>query len=92
MPQGVKGQILDVLPFKKGNLLVRYLGLPLISGRLRLKDYLLLAGYNSNNLFYIIYNDFGQVTLSSLRRSSRLWSRILIIYCGKGRVLAEGKQ
>ena len=68
MPQGVKGQILDVLPFKKGNLLVRYLGLPLISGRLRLKDYLLLAGYNSYNLFYIVYSDFGQVTLSFLKQ------------------------
>ena len=38
MPQDVKRQILDVLQFKEGSLPVRYLGLPLISGRLRLKD------------------------------------------------------
>ena len=37
-PQDVKGQILDVLQFKKDTLLVKYLELPLISGRLRLKD------------------------------------------------------
>jgi len=36
----------------------------------------LQAGYNSYNLFYIVYNNFGQVTLSSLKRSSRIWSRI----------------
>ena len=38
VPQDVKWKILDVLQFKEGTLLVRYLGLPLISGRLRLKD------------------------------------------------------
>ena len=38
VPQDVKGQILDVLQFKEGTLPVRYLGLPLISGSLRLKD------------------------------------------------------
>ena len=37
-PQDVKGQILDVLQFKKDTLLVKYLELPLIFGRLRLKD------------------------------------------------------
>ena len=38
MPQDVKGQILDMLQFKEGTLPIRYLELPLISGRLRLKD------------------------------------------------------
>ena len=38
VPEDVKWKILDVLQFKEGTLPVRYLGLPLISGRLRLKD------------------------------------------------------
>ncbi|GMY33691.1 putative RNA-directed DNA polymerase, partial [Fagus crenata] len=34
----IKAQVLSIFQFKEGNLLVRYLGVPLISGKLTIAD------------------------------------------------------
>ena len=78
VPQDVKGQILDVLQFKEGTLPVRYLGLPLISGSLRLKDCQPLIDKIQGSQIVVIKETIfrWQVTTPSI--CSILYTKILV--------------